>query len=691
MNRTGMNRQLLRPSSIVVVGGSGDVHKPGGKVLKNLLDGAFGGKLYVVNPRGGSALGVPCHEDIDGLPEVELAILAIAARHVPGAVKKLAAEKGTRAFIVLSAGFSESGPEGKALEEELVAIVDGAGGVLIGPNSIGVLTPWYHGVFTEPIPKLDPGGCDLISGSGATAVFLLEAGIPKGLTFSSVFSVGNSAQVGVEDVLAHLDETFDPAASSRVKLLYLERMDRPRMLLEHARSLVRKGCRIAAIKAGSSEAGSRAASSHTGALASPDVAVDALFRKAGIVRCHSREELVQVACVLRHPEMTGKNIAVITHAGGPAVMATDALSRGGLCVPAIPAEEGAELLRRLFPGSSVHNPIDFLATGTAEQLGGILDHVERLPSIDAMVVIFGTPGLVEVWGAYEVIHRKKRSCRKPIFAVMPSALTARREMAWFLSQGEVCFPDEVLLAEALCKVADVRRPAAVTATATAAAMDDRGIREVIEGATGGYLEPGAVMKLAGAAGIPMVRGRVVNSAVEALEAANEWGYPLVMKAVGPVHKTEVGGVSLDVRTGAEVTSEYGRLLGIEGATGVLVQPMLKGVELFLGAKWEPGFGHVILCGLGGIFVEALNDVASGLAPLVHEEALDMIRRLRGYPLLRGVRGQPGVDEDVLAELLVRLSRLVAAAPELREVDVNPLLGCGARLTAVDARIRVEKR
>ena len=188
----------------------------------------------------------------------------------------------------------------------------------------------------------------------------------------------------------------------------------------------------------------------------------------------------------------------------------------------------------------------------------------------------------------------------------------------------------------------------------------------------------------------MVSGRVVKSAAEAVEAANEWGYPLVMKAVGPVHKTEVGGVSLDVRTGAEVAAEYRRLGRIEGATGVLVQPMLKGVELFLGAKWEPGFGHVILCGLGGIFVEALKDVASGLAPLGHEEALDMIRRLRGYEVIRGVRGQPGVDEDVLAELLVRLSRLLAAAPEIREVDVNPLLGCGARITAVDARIRVEK-
>ncbi|MEI7664306.1 MAG: CoA-binding protein, partial [Bacteroidota bacterium] len=327
-----INQALLNPGSIVVVGGSNDVQKPGGALLRNLIEGNFAGKLYVTNLKETEVQGIRSYQDPSQLPDVDLAILAIAAKFIPDTVEMLVSRKNTRGFIILSAGFSEESQEGKLLEQKVVEIIDRVNGSLIGPNCIGVLTPGYHGVFTKPIPTLDPKGCDFISGSGATAVFIMEAGIPKGLTFSQVFSVGNSAQLGVEEILAHLDESFDPETSSRVKLLYIENISKPQMLLKHASSLIRKGCKIAAIKAGSSEAGSRAASSHTGALASPDVAVDALFRKAGIVRCYGREDLVSVACVFMLPELKGKNMAVITHAGGPAVMLTDALSNAAMNV-----------------------------------------------------------------------------------------------------------------------------------------------------------------------------------------------------------------------------------------------------------------------------------------------------------------------------------------------------------------------
>ena len=359
---------LLNPRSIVVVGGSNDVQKPGGAVLRNLIEGDFKGNIFVTNLKEAEVQGIKSFRDPALLPEVDLAILAIAAKFIPETVKLLAEQKNTRGFIILSAGFSEENPAGKLLEEQVVDIISRAGGSLIGPNCIGVLTPAYHGVFTKPIPKFDPKGCDFISGSGATAVFIMEAGIPNGLTFSRVFSVGNSAQLGVEEILAHLDESFDPLTSSRIILLYIETISKPLMLLKHASSLIRKGCRIAAIKAGASEAGSRAASSHTGALASPDVAVDALFRKAGIVRCYGRQDLISVASVFTFPELRGENIAIITHAGGPAVMLTDALSDAGMKVPHIDNPSSGELLAHLYPGSSVANPIDFLATGTAEQL-----------------------------------------------------------------------------------------------------------------------------------------------------------------------------------------------------------------------------------------------------------------------------------------------------------------------------------
>jgi acetate---CoA ligase (ADP-forming) len=350
-----ITRQLIDPRSIVVVGGSNDIQKPGGKVLKNLIDGNFAGELYVTNLKESEVQGIKSYSDPADLPQVDLAIIAIAARFVPDTVRVLAMQKQTRAFIVLSAGFSEESEEGARLEKEMVDIINSVGGSLIGPNCVGILTPSHHSIFTYPIPRLEAQGCDFISGSGATACFIMEAGIPKGLTFANVFSVGNSAQMGVEEILKYMDETFDPEKSSRVKLLYIETINKPQMLLKHAASLIRKGCKIAAVKAGSSDAGSRAASSHTGALASSDVAVNALFRKAGIVRCYGREDLISVASVFMHPELKGKNIAVITHAGGPAVMLTDAVSNGDLkCPISIPlkAKNCSPIFSRFIGGQS---------------------------------------------------------------------------------------------------------------------------------------------------------------------------------------------------------------------------------------------------------------------------------------------------------------------------------------------------
>ena len=323
-----INDKLINPGSIVVVGGSEDLFKPGGKILKNILDGKFNGNLFVVNPKQDLVQGVRSYRDLKEIPRVDLAILAIQAKLCLPAVELLVREKNTKAFIIISAGFSEAGEEGRKVESEIARIINDAGGTLIGPNCIGVISPYYNGIFTTPVPRLSRKGCDFVSGSGATAVFIFESAIPKGVNFSSVFSVGNSAQTGVEDVLEYWDNTFDPENSSMVKLIYVESIREPDKLLHHASSLISKGCRIAAIKAGTSEAGSRAASSHTGAIASSDSAVEALFRKAGIVRCAGREELTTVASVFFYKHLKGRNIAIITHAGGPAVMLTDALSAG---------------------------------------------------------------------------------------------------------------------------------------------------------------------------------------------------------------------------------------------------------------------------------------------------------------------------------------------------------------------------
>ena len=474
-----ITKELINPQSIVVVGASNDIEKPGGKILKNLLDGNYKGKLFATNLKENVVQGIKAYKHLNELPQVELAIIAIAAKFVAETVKILIQQKGTKAFVILSAGFSELNEEGKAMENEIVSLINEAGASLIGPNCIGILNNNYQGVFTEPIPKLDPQGCDLISASGATACFILEAGIPKGLTFSSVYSVGNSAQIGVEEILEYMDESFDPETSSKIKLLYIESVDNPQKLLKHASSLVRKGCMIAGVKAGASEAGSRAASSHTGALASPDVAVSALFKKAGIVRCYGREDILNVAGVFMHKELKGKNIAIITHAGGPGVMLTDTLEKNGLVVPEISGPDAEELLTHLHPGSSVSNPIDFLATGTAEHLGTIIDYVDqKFDHIDAMVVIFGTPGLFPIHDVYKILHDKIRDCKKPIYPVLPSVKTSYEEIQVFLSKANINFSDEVLLGKSLSRVYNTPKQAPVEFEIPE--VDTKTIRQVVD-------------------------------------------------------------------------------------------------------------------------------------------------------------------------------------------------------------------
>ena len=684
-----INQQLLRPESIIVVGASNNIHKPGGAILRNLLNGHYAGQLYAVNPKETEVQGVKAYPTVQDVPTADLAALAIPAAACPDAVETLA-EKGVKAFIILSAGFGEETHEGALLEDRIRQAVDAHDAAFIGPNCIGLLNTWHHSVFSQPIPPLHPQGVDLISSSGATAVFILESAVSKGLQFNSVWSVGNAAQIGVEDVLAYMDEHFDPEQDSHIKLLYIESIADPDRLLLHASSLIRKGCRIAAIKAGSSESGSRAASSHTGAIASSDSAVEALFRKAGIVRCFSREELTTVGCVFTLPELRGRNFAIVTHAGGPGVMLTDALSKGGLNVPKLEGPLADELKAQLYPGAAVGNPIDILATGTPQHLRLCLEYCEeRFDNIDAMMAIFGTPGLVQMFEMYNVLHERMQTCRIPIFPILPSVNTAGAEVADFLAKGHVNFADEVTLATALSRIVNAPRPAANEIELFG--VDVPRIRRIIDSIQDdGYIPPYQVQALLRSAGIPVVEEFVSIKKDEILAFARRTGFPVVAKVVGPVHKSDVGGVVLNIKTEQHLGLEFDRMMQIPGATAVMVQPMLKGTELFIGAKYEEKFGHVVLCGLGGIFVEVLKDVSSGLAPLGYEEAYSMIRSLRAYKIIQGTRGQRGVNEDKFAEIIVRLSTLLRFATEIKEMDINPLLATEKHVIAVDARIRIEK-
>lgn len=684
-----INKELISPKSIVVVGASNNIQKPGGSALHNIIEGTFDGKLYAVNAKEDLVQGIKSYRSVDLIPNTDLAIISVPVSVCIEVIDVLANKKGVKAFIVYSAGFSEETAEGAVLEKGIVEIVNQAGATLIGPNCSGFFNTKHQSIFTRPIPKLDPLGVDIISSSGGTITYIIESAMRLGLRFNSAWSIGNSAQVCIEDILEYMDNEFDVKKDPKIKLLYLEKISDPDRLLKHSASLINKGCKIAAIKSGTTASGSRAASSHTGAIASSDSAVEALFRKAGIIRCFSREELANVGAVLSLKELKGKNLAIISQAGGPAVILADALSKGNINVPEIDKEKAAELKQHLLPGAAVSNPIDIIGTGTGEHMGIAIDFCEKkFDEIDGIAVIYGNPGVSNVKEAYDILDQKIKSCKIPIYPILPSVIAAMDEMDDFVKKGHVNFTDEYALANALSKVTSSTAPS--VGKIEDIGVDISRIRSIIDNAPNGYVGSEVVKQLFDAAGIPHVEELVTNSKEEAVRFASRIGYPIVAKCVGPIHKSDVGGVVLNIQSDEHLTFEFERLMKIPDAHSVMIQPMLSGQELFIGAKYEPKFGHIILCGLGGIFVEILQDVASGLAPLSFHEARSMVRSLRAYKIIKGARGQKGINEDLYVEIIVRLSVLLRFATEIKEMDINPLLANEKTVVAVDARIRIEK-
>jgi acyl-CoA synthetase (NDP forming) len=687
-----MMKAILSPASIAVVGGSNDLRKPGGRVVANLLGHAHP-PVCVVHAEGELVQGLPTYPSPDDLPDApELAIVAIPAPQAVDAVRRLAA-RGTRGFIVLSAGFGETDESGRRLEQALRDVVVNAGAALIGPNSLGVFTPRYVGTFGGPRLTPIPGTIEFISASGSTAAFIIEAGLERGLPFASLVSVGNSVQYGVEDVLAHDQVVDDPPP--RTRLLYMESIRAPRALLEHARRSHASARHIIALKAGTTEAGARAASSHTGAMATRDDAVSALFDKAGIVRVRSGAEMVNVAGLLtcyRAPR--GRRIAIITHAGGPGIILSDELTRRGFTIPPLTPASRSRLERALLPGSATGNPIDFLAAGTADhlrQIFQVLSEHER-DNIDAACVIYGSPGLFNVWPVFQTIIDAVRTLPFPVYPVLPSVRTAAQEARRFRDAGYFYFVNEVDLAVALDRV--VHTPPPAPADPVLPDIDRAAVDQVLREVRANRqhrLDPRQVQRILRACGFDQPPCELVASADDAMRAAADLGYPVVLKAADLLHKTDQGGVRLGLRTSDEVRAAFQQLAAIPGAKSILVQRQVDGIELIVGLSREGAFGHLVLLGLGGIYAEVLGDSATGLSPLSREEADRLISRLRAQRLIDGFRGRRGVDRTTLATALQRLCALAQHVPAIQEMDINPLMGTGEQLWAVDARIQVEPR
>ena len=688
-------KAFFEPRSIAVVGASHRRGRIGSEIFHNLLSAGFAGTVYPVNPNAAAVESRQAYPDVSEIPgPVDLAVISVPAAAVEAAVDDCI-RKGVRAVVVISAGFAEMGAEGRRREAALLEKVRAAGIRMIGPNCMGILNAApavrMNATFSPVYPPA--GSVALSTQSGALGLAILDYARRLNIGISTFVSVGNKADVSGNDLIQYWGE--DPNTS--VILLYLESFGNPRKFSQIAR---RVGLRkpIAAVKSGRSAAGSRAASSHTGALAQSDAVVDALFRQAGVIRTDTLEELFDVAALLAHqPVPPGRRVGILTNAGGPGILAADACSARGLELPAL-SDATVSGLRAFLPAAaSVGNPVDMLASASPENYGRALRLLQDDDRIDSLLVIFIPPLVTAPEEVARVIaEAASRETGKPLLATFMSAQGVPESLARI-----PCFPFPESAAAALARVTAYGRwrrrpPSEEPVFSDIDAGEVRGIVETGLRSGGGWLPPDATQRLLAAAGIPVAPARLTQGREEALAAARAIGFPVALKATGPalVHKTEVGGVKLGLADEAAVGEAYDdlhrRLSGELG--GIYVQKMIGGgVEVLVGATDDPAFGPVIAYGSGGVLVELLSDVAFRLHPLSEEDVAEMLDEVKGTALLRGYRGSPRVDESALREILLRLSALVGMAPEIRELELNPVKVLEKGAVALDFRIRVEGR
>jgi acetyl coenzyme A synthetase (ADP forming)-like protein len=704
---------LFRPRSVAVVGASKRKQTIGREVLHNLMRDEFAGVVYPVNPTSPivqSMRAFASVEEIDG--EVDLAVLVVPGPQVLEVVEGCG-KKGVRALVVISAGFGETGPEGAAREKELVAIARRYGMRVIGPNCMGI-------IHTDPAVRLNasfaaavpiPGAAAFVSQSGALGEAILAQARQLGLGISMFASLGNRCDVDIADLIAYWEH--DPR--TRIILLYIESVGSPEKFVKVARAVSRTKP-IVVVKSGRSRRGALAAASHTGALAGRDQAFDALFEQAGVLRVETLKELFDVASVyLNQPLPRGERIAIVSNAGGPAILATDACEGHGMPFAELSAETKAALRAALPPEASVANPVDLIASADAKAYDAALRAVLADEHVDAAIVIFVSPVMIDAEAVARVIVERARAAGKTVVACLLGKQRGEEALQALREGGIPVYPFPEEAARAVAALLRYRRRQE-RATKNAERRATRGDAEADPGSAArsaavaehlaavavpasGWLELGDALELVRRAGLDVLPHVFAQSPGDAVSAAHDLGYPTVVKlsSAQVLHKTEVGGVKVDLRTGDEVLAASRALLErarpLDPDARLLVQPMVKGAhEVILGGVRDAQFGPLVLFGLGGIFVEVMGDIALRIAPLERDEALEMIRSLRGLPLLEGSRGQKAVDFDALATALVRVAALLAEHPEIVELDLNPVLVGGSRAACavVDARVRLAR-
>ncbi len=693
-----MLEAFFRPSSVAVIGASRDPEKLGYAVLSNLKDAGFPGQLYPINPQADEILGLRAYASVLDVPgPVDLAVLVIPYPRVPPALEECG-KKGVPAAVVISAGFREAGREGLERERELIEIARRYHIRLVGPNCLGVIdtqTP-LNATFAAGMPPSGP--IAFMSQSGALGTAVLDMAMAGRIGFSRFVSLGNKADVNEVDLL----EAWADDPDSRVILAYIEGVSDGQRFMETARQVTRKKP-VVAVKSGVTRSGSRAVSSHTGSLAGSEAAYRAAFAQAGVVRAESMEYLFDAALAFAYqPLPAGDRVAIVTNAGGPGILATDALERAGLQMARLKPETIEALMADLPGAASAANPVDVLGDALADRYEHALRLVLEDPSVDAVIVIVTPQAMTQIEQTAEAVGQVAQGVDKPIFGCFMGEARIEAGVKVLRRYGVPNYPFPERAAAALAGMVGYSRERERRIyPPTQFAVDAAAVRRTFDQARSegrvslGDAEARAILE---AYGFPVPPSRLASTADEAVAAAEEMGYPVVLKVASPdiLHKTDVGGVKLNLRSPNDVRDAFDlivyratRYLPEARIWGCLVQKMVPaGREVLTGMSRDPQFGPLVAFGLGGIYVEALKDVVFRVAPFSRHEAEEMIREIRAYPLLEGVRGEPPADHEAMADALCRVSQLVTDFPEIVELDINPLMvfeeGRGA--VALDMRL-----
>jgi acetyltransferase len=691
---------LFNPGAIAIIGASADAKKVGHAVLNNLLRFKFKGALYPVNPSRGEILGLKVYANVSDIGQpVDLAIIVIPAKFVPASLRECAAA-GIKSAIVISAGFKEAGAGGTLLEEELKQISREQHIRILGPNCLGLINTANDMNATFAADMLPKGTIGFFSQSGAMGIAIMDWAIGNDVGFSKFISLGNKADLSEIDLIEYFMN--DPDTS--LILGYIEDVVDGKRFIELAQK-VTKVKPIILLKSGGTEAGARAASSHTGALAGSDIAFDAAFKQAGVIRAQGVQDLFDTALAFSEGKIpAGNSLLVITNAGGPGIIAADTAERLGIKLPHMTKASIDAMVSRLPLNASIFNPIDVIGDATSERYAVVLEQAAKDPNVDGILVILTPQAMTEMEKTAEAVITTAKSTEKPVITSFMGAKRVRAGINLLKAASIPNFSYPELAVKAFKRLADQRvwtevaSEEAVTcwynydaAADTIASILKKGVTQVGED---------DAMQILTHYGFRFPKRALARTSKEAVQIASQIGFPVVMKISSPdiLHKTDVGGVRVNVKTPKEaedafleITSNTRRIMPDAFIKGVMIFEMLKGgKEVILGVTYDRTFGHLIMFGLGGIYVEVLKDVAFRIVPVARQNALAMVNEIKTIGLLRGARGEPPADINAIASSIVNLSCLVSDFPEIQELDVNPLMVMEKGAMALDARIIFKK-